>query len=641
MPEARPAPFLVRFRTAVRVCLACVVGLLALSPQAEAAGRARPHPSASPRAADAGAPHGPKGAAPAANGRAAPSDAGAPTDTGAPASAASATSSGDTQASDAGSSLRAGDDASTSRAAADAGADASEAETLEIVTPEDAGSAALEPDDPLDGKDEPSAHTDSPPGPLPDDTLQLPPVSPDELPNPAVTDGPPPEAPPVAPEERTGVVIKTILGLVALLALAYVGGHPRVQRLERTLGLSQVITAGFPFVALGAIARHPAVGVLTDPVLAALGPLLRVGLGWVGFIVGFRFDAKVVQRLPMGLPTLIGARVLVAFGCIVAVASLVLLGAQGIRRETLTDPVFLRDALILGTAGSLTALTTPRLLRERGGSEASVEQVGRIVRLEELAGIVGLLVIAAYFRPQGANVSWQLPGTAWVLLTLGAGVGIGLLVYAILLTTTANQAESLVLILGSVAFASGFAGNLRLSPVVVCFMAGLLLANFPGEYKERLAETLNRLERPIYLLFLLVVGALWRADGLHGWVLMACFVAARFGGMWLGTRIGGKAEGLVLSDESRLALVASPMGALSIAIVVNAEMLYPGGSIAEIVTAILAGAIVTEVLVQLLTRNRSAPPHPVGPRDTIVIAPDSEPTPASQAGPRDARGGVP
>src|SRR6266508_2481144 len=50
-----------------------------------------------------------------------------------------------------------------------------------------------------------------------------------------------PDPPHSAPEhERPEILVKTILGLLALLALAYLAGHPRVQEWEARLGVSQV-----------------------------------------------------------------------------------------------------------------------------------------------------------------------------------------------------------------------------------------------------------------------------------------------------------------------------------------------------------------------------------------------------------------
>src|SRR5690606_38271454 len=129
-----------------------------------------------------------------------------------------------------------------------------------------------------------------------------------------------------------------------------------------------------------------------------------------------------------------------------------------------------------------------------------------LLRLEDLAGMVGLAFIAAYFRPQGDAVGWQLPGTAWIVLTVGLGEILGVLAYAVLLRAT-TAAESVLLLLGMVAFGAGFGSSLFLAPMVVCFVAGVFLANIPGDHRPRLREALARLERPIYLLFLVIVGA--------------------------------------------------------------------------------------------------------------------------------------
>ncbi|HET9988861.1 MAG TPA: hypothetical protein VFQ65_10075, partial [Kofleriaceae bacterium] len=72
--------------------------------------------------------------------------------------------------------------------------------------------------------------------------------------------------------------IKVIGGLVALLVLAYLGGNRRVVRFQEQLGITGVITAGFPFVALGALASLPQVGILNHEVLAKLRPILHFGL---------------------------------------------------------------------------------------------------------------------------------------------------------------------------------------------------------------------------------------------------------------------------------------------------------------------------------------------------------------------------
>src|SRR5690606_33257264 len=89
-------------------------------------------------------------------------------------------------------------------------------------------------------------------------------------------------------------------------------------------------------------------------------------------------------------------------------------------------------------------------------------------QLDEIVGVIGLLFIMAYFRDDSTS-AWQLPRTAWLFVTVGLGVIIGVLIFATIRVPRSN-AEFLAIVLGSVAFASGLASVLRLSPLVVCFI---------------------------------------------------------------------------------------------------------------------------------------------------------------------------
>ncbi len=395
------------------------------------------------------------------------------------------------------------------------------------------------------------------------------------------------------------MVIKTILGLIALLALAYLGGHPRMRMVERRLRISQVVTAGFPFIALGVVANLPSVGILTDSVLDELTPILRFGLGWIGFAAGFRFDARAFDDLPDGTARAVGFAAALPFLTVLTAASLLLLAASDWTEATFQDPIFLRDALILGTAGAMTARSATRMAT--GSSDLSLRRLWKSIQLEQLAGIAGLAFIAAYFRPQGPGLGWQLPGTAWLFLTVGLGATIGIVAYMIL-RRQATGAESVVLLLGTIAFAAGSASALFLSPIVVCFVAGVLLANFPGAAKAKLGIALDKLERPIYLLFLVIVGALWEIDDWRGWVLLVVFVAARFLGKWLGSNFIARYSDFDPHAGEHWVATRGPIGQLSIAIVISAQLLFPHGSIPIVVTAVIGGAIVTEILVQIFAR---------------------------------------
>jgi hypothetical protein len=200
-----------------------------------------------------------------------------------------------------------------------------------------------------------------------------------------------------------------------------------------------------------------------------------------------------------------------------------------------------------------------------------------------------------------------------LILTLRLGMAPGLNMYN-LLRLAKRSTDLLIVTLGAIVFTAGFAANLRLSPVVVCFVMGLLVTNAPGAYKSSLQLTLARLERPLYFLFLLIVGAVWDPGDWRGWTLMLVFFGGRLLGKFAGVHMANAASDLGLSLPERKTLAIAPLGPLALAVVISAQLLYPGGSISLIVTAILGGAVATEILVQVLNRRprpaaRSAPPE--------------------------------
>ncbi len=408
-------------------------------------------------------------------------------------------------------------------------------------------------------------------------------------------------ASPTAPSDRTPAeVVKIILGLVAILALAYLAGDPRVIELENALGISQAVTSGLPFVLMGLFAHHPEVDLLSDRVLAELQPLLPLGLGWIGLSLGFRFDARVIETLPKSLARGLLLTTGVPFLFVVAAAALLLALSTGFS----ADIEFLRDAILLGSAGAVTARTLPSFLRSRGVAQEDADRVARLVQLEELAAMTGLLVVAAFFRPAG-EAGWKLPGIAWIFVTLGMATAISGMIYAIL-AGVRGIAEIMVVLLGSVALLSGMASFLRLSPVVVCFLSGALLRNLPGTWKTHVRDALDRLERPVYLIFLVIAGALWRVADWQGWALLVLFVVARSGGKRLAVVLHQRRHPGDFAELDRWSLSVSPLGALAVAIVVNAQTLYSSPTLPWIVTAVIGGAMVTEVFVQIAWRARKA-----------------------------------
>ena len=404
-----------------------------------------------------------------------------------------------------------------------------------------------------------------------------------------------------------GVVVKALLGLTALVVLAYLGGHPVVRRLELRLGVSRVVAAGLPFLLLGLLARHDAIGVLSDRTVDHLRPVLHLGLGWIGLVVGMRVRLDQLGELPRGTSTILAIGTGLPFAALLGVGLVVLgLGRWAVGLD-MFEVALLRDALLLATAGAVAADTESLRLAAKSVAAPVRRALAQLTSLEELIGLLGLGLLTAYFRPAS---SWTLPETAWLFITFGLPAVVGCVVYAIL-RVPASSSESVALLLGVVAFTAGMASELRLSALVVCFVVGVLLTNFPGDYHERVRELLERLETSIYLLFLVVAGALWDPSGALGWALMILVIATRLLARWAAGRVVWRRIDVAWPPDARRALVVSPLGTLPIAIVVNAMLLYPGEpGMSAVFTAIIAGAFLSEVIVQLYWRAGGSPGAP-------------------------------
>jgi hypothetical protein len=412
---------------------------------------------------------------------------------------------------------------------------------------------------------------------------------------------PPPPQPARARRAPTVLeVITAIIGLVVIVGMAYLASHPKVQELEEMLGITAVIAAGFPFVLFGLIAHSEQIGILSGSVLQYLRPFIPLGLGWIGFSIGFRFDVRRLEALPRGVgPALLLTSVL-PFAGIVGACGLILLMTDGLGHGT-----FLRDAIILGTAAIIGV--RPPAPNAEG---PTADRIGSLVQLQEGCAMIGLVLVAAFWRPTGHEVGWQLPAFAWIFVTLGMGTALGAVIYGVL-HAFRGRSEITVLMLGSIALAAGMASFLRLSPIAVCFIAGALIFNFPGTWKEQVRVALVKLERPIYLVFLVVAGAMWQVTAWQGWVLLLLFVAGRLVGKVLGvflTRESRLTEQLHLelgglNHDERVRIALAPMGALAIAIVVGAQDLYIGSTVSWMVTTVIGGAVATEIITQLILRK--------------------------------------
>lgn len=383
-------------------------------------------------------------------------------------------------------------------------------------------------------------------------------------------------------------VARVVIALAVAAALAVIGAHPRVRRWERRFGLTVLASSGFPFLLLGLLFRE--LGVLTADVLTDLRPLFEFGLGWIGLTIGTNLNLRRLERLPPSATPVIALATLlpILFAAIACSLTLIWLGV--VPGKGLT-----RDALILMACAAVSAPANLELLLRRWKS--SMQLILEMTRIDQLAALALFGFVAIVFRPDRTSTLWHLPRSGWFLMTFGLGALLGVVLF-LLVRNVREETEELALLLGGVALAAGMAGYLALAVSVVCAVAGAVMINLPVRRGERIVRTLREVDRPIYFLFLFIVGAGWRPDEWQGWVLGVVFAASRGYGKIIAARTASRIDP-DLPPWKPFAVAFLPESTIAIVVLFSATAL--GGATAPVrwaVNAVIVGSVLTEIVVQ-------------------------------------------
>ncbi len=363
--------------------------------------------------------------------------------------------------------------------------------------------------------------------------------------------------------------------------------------------LARLAASGFLFVLLGILLGPSVSGLLTDRNVEALRPVTALGLGTAGVLLGLNLEPRLVRLLPrpvylsgmahsgtafffVALPLLVPLIFTSARGLIGAVGAAVMLGAA---------------ASLSSGHSAVLAYRAGRLDRARGLG------VALLTMLDDALGL-GVLTLALILGA-ASNVG---EGLGLVCLALLLGVMCGALL-AFLTHSLKDLAELTTVTLGGVALVGGAAAYLRVSPLLAGVACGATLAVVGGRVAERVARALGRVERPVFLVLVFLVGCAVHARDYWAWVLMPAFVGLRFLGKMVGGRLAGRlAQGsLVLPPRLGYALIAQ--GGLALCLVAEYSMLVPGVLARRVLDVVVMGAVVNELLAGQAFRYVVDPPR--------------------------------
>jgi hypothetical protein len=410
------------------------------------------------------------------------------------------------------------------------------------------------------------------------------------------------------------------LSIAALFVLALLATSKRAYRVRRSRLGAAAVAGGWIAIGVGAILGPSVSGLITPDAVLRATPLLSVGLGWIGLMVGLQARRDILAHLPRAVWRLSLTDAALSVGGVTA-ALMVIMRAH----ELGANPGLIAGALLAASTVGWSMETRSLgidMLPGAGGQQ-------RAVLLRASGGLGAILAITTFgiasaIAPldQGAPA---VDGAPSLVARLGALLGASVL--AILLAFVAKEglrlagkrrAEMLVVFLGVVGLAAGVSADLGVSPLFPAMLTGATFANLrtrgPSDAQADTAlfgRFILQAEHVVATIFSLLAGILFDPRiTIIGLVVVGAIVLVR---------VVVKPLAFVLADSgaaidpgarraSRFASIRqSPV---AIAIAVSLFILAPDADAQRLLTIVILVGVTCELLASVAVRRKSlAPPE--------------------------------
>ena len=352
-----------------------------------------------------------------------------------------------------------------------------------------------------------------------------------------------------------------ILILLALLGARFSFGARRVPA-----GARLILKTGNHFLFFGFLLGPAALGLVSDEAVRGLSPFLGLALGWIGLLFGLQLDRSTVRQFPR-------AYVAVAVGQ--AVLTFLLCWGAGLVAARLFGPQHPAVPLMVLGAAATACVSTPAGIAVVSANFLAKGELRRLLLfVASLDGVVGITALhTAYAAFHGTSVLVTGYDVGWWVWLLG-GVLLGLVcgVIFLWLVRLRPSVEELVLyLLGISALSAGAALQLQLSPLFVAMVMGALISNAHSDW-HGVFRVLERWEKPIYVILLLLAGATLRFPTWWVLPLALAYAGVRGASKVVANAAMVTAAGLPRSVPRSLGLGLISQGGISVAMTLSLSL---------------------------------------------------------------------
>jgi Kef-type K+ transport system membrane component KefB len=396
--------------------------------------------------------------------------------------------------------------------------------------------------------------------------------------------------------------LSTVLGLIVIALFAYLGTALfRIPGLPPSL--RALISSGLGFFFVGVLLGPYATELLDAGGLQGLDVVVNLGVGWVGLLFGLQFYRRDLRRFPFRY--YLGAGVESATTMLVVGAGM--WAAVGL--SPWVAPVWLTVGILAIVASTTSPTIAEQMIhdtRPRGPVTDTVRLISSVDAVPAIL-LLGVMLCFSPLHPEDTGLLGS--GWLWVLVGVGLGLTLGALFHLITLYRCTDN-QLLVIVLGLTVFCGGAAHYLRLSPLFVNMIVGMLVANRSPQ-RLRILRSLLAVEKPIYLVLLTLAGAMWILPPLSLFALVPLFILLRLIGKFVGGYFATRTAGLTTSSSLGLGPGLVPHGGMAVVIALNVKQFFPGALgdfalSAAIASVLVAAPMSPSVLQRLLRREGEA-----------------------------------
>ncbi len=386
--------------------------------------------------------------------------------------------------------------------------------------------------------------------------------------------------------------MKALFAFGLLILIALLGSRFLFKRKKVFNPLYYFIMSGLLYIFLGVFLGKHYLNVLSPEVLRGLSPLISFGLGWIGFLFGFQLEIKYLRRFSQKFIALSFLQFLFVFLLVGTTLAFVL------RWLFPSQPLYILYgmAVCFGLLGSLSSPTLLNYASTRIPKKGNYYYLARfLVSVSGFWGIVGLAVISSF---------WHFPLSDRIIVTRGlifffslfvlaAGIGF---IFHFLTKKKPLEQDLFVILLSLVVFASGAAFYFNLPPLCVCMVMGIVFSNLTRRH-ERIYPLLISSEKPVYILFLVLIGALWELHlDYRIAILVCCLLIFRPLAYSLPLRAFGGWLRFPFFLPSRFGLCFLSSGGIAVAFAVSLELMYALPLTDVFVSVALLAIVITEFI---------------------------------------------